>query len=80
MSPDDTMTCFTFECSVTTQTEKQQAVAKDTKQLRQFEENLLYNYKMYLQMLEECIGTLVLSYVSSDMVMHRSRNLWPEEI
>ena len=42
--------------SVLTEAEKQQAAAKDTKQLRQFEENLLHNYRLYLQMLEECIG------------------------
>ena len=50
-----TVLCF---CSVLTEAEKQQAAAKDTKQLRQFEENLLHNYRLYLQMLEECIGML----------------------
>ena len=47
---------FFMFCSVLTEAEKQQAAAKDTKQLRQFEENLLHNYRLYLQMLEECIG------------------------
>lgn len=44
------------DCRVATQAEKQQAATKDTKQLRQYEENLLHNYKLYLQLLEECIG------------------------
>lgn len=43
---------------VTSQTEKQQTAGKETKQLRHFEENLLYNYKMYLQILESCISEL----------------------
>ncbi|XP_067927801.1 nucleolar complex protein 3 homolog [Watersipora subatra] len=45
-----------YNIRVATQSEKQQASGKDTKQLRQFEENLLFNYKLYLQILEECIG------------------------
>jgi len=46
--------------SVASQAEKQQAASKDTKQLRHYEENLLHNYKLYLQMLEECIGRCLL--------------------
>ncbi|KAF6020206.1 NOC3L [Bugula neritina] len=45
-----------YNIRVASQAEKQQAASKDTKQLRHYEENLLHNYKLYLQMLEECIG------------------------
>lgn len=47
-----------YKMRVATQTEKQQAATSETKQMRNFEENLLYNYKMFLQTLEECIGKI----------------------